>query len=169
MDMIGWSIIFGNLCSLLAMVTDTLSGAQKTVKRMLWVQNISQSLYCVGTLALKGYSGAVQNVVSILRNLAGIKKIDSKWVTWFFVVAGVVLGLVFNNIGWVGLLPVIANLQYTLVVFFVRENERALKVSFLISAIFFSVFSLAILNFVGVVTNLVVAVSTGVFLLRKTK
>ena len=112
---------------------------------------------------------AVQNVVSIVRNFAAALDVKSKLLEWLLVILGVVLGIAFNNLGWIGYLPVIANLQYTLVVFFVRENERALKVSFLISAIFFSVFSLAILNFVGVVTNLVVAVSTGVFLLRKTK
>ena len=168
-EMISANIIIGNLCSLLAMGTDTLSGAQKTTKRMLWVQNISQTFYCIGAAALHGYSGAVQNVVSILRNFAGIKKIESKLITWALVVLGVVLGIVCNNLGWVGLLPVIANLQYSLVVFCLRGNERALKVSFLVSALMFSIFSFVILNFVGVITNLVVAVSTGIFLLKQRK
>lgn len=65
-----------------------------------------------------------------------------------------------------GYLPIIANLQYTLVVFRFKKNERAIKVSFMIAALMFSLFSLAIQNYVGVVTNLTVMVTTGIFLLK---
>ena len=161
-----YRLIIGNLCSLLAMGTDSLSSAQKTAKRVLWVQNLSQTIYCIGTILLRGYSGAVQNVVSIIRNLVAIKQITAKWIQWTLTILGVVLGLVFNNIGWAGLLPVIANLQYTLVVFAAGENERALKISFFASALMFAVFSGALMNIVGVITNLVVAVTTAIFLIK---
>lgn len=161
-----FNLIVGNLCSLLAMGTDSLSSAQKTAKQVLWVQNLSQLLYCIGTILLGGYSGAAQNVVSIIRNLIAIKQISKKWIQWTLVVLGIVLGLAFNNIGWVGLLPVIANFQYTLVVFRFRGNEKILKISFLASALMFAVFSGAILNVVGIFTNLVVAVTTFIFLVK---
>ena len=161
-----YSWILGNLCSLLAMITDSLSSAQKTAKRVLWVQNLSQTIYGIGSILLRGYSGAVQNVVSIIRNLVAIRQISAKWLQWTLTILGVVLGLVFNNIGWAGLLPVIANLQYTLVMFGFEGNERALKKSFFVSAILFAVFSGALLNIVGVITNLVVAVTTAIFLIK---
>ena len=161
-----FSFIFGNVCSLLAMGTDMLSSAQKTTKRVLWIQNISQLLYCIGAFVLGGYSGSVQNVISITRNLVAIKQISRKWIQWTLTILGVVLGIAFNTIGWIGLLPMIANLQYTLVVFRFKENERAVKLSFLVSALMFIVFSGAILNVVGVFTNLFVAVATAVFLIK---
>lgn len=160
------SIIFGNICSLLAMVTDSISSTRKTAKGVLWVQNASQLFYCIGTVALKGYSGAVQNVVSIVRNLVVIYGVNSKLIAWILVILGVILGLVFNNLGWIGLLPVMANLQYTLAVFRFHDNERAIKISFLLSAVMFSVFSVAILNIIGLFSNLVVAVTTAVFLIK---
>ena len=163
------NIVVGNVCSLLAMGTDTISSTQKTANRVLWVQTLSQLIYFIGTIVLKGYSGAVQNAVSIFRNLAAIKKINSKIVEWSFVVLGVALGLFFNNLGWVGLLPVVANLQYTLSVFRFKDNERALKIAFLISVVMFSIFNLALLNFVGFCTNLAVAVATAINLLKRTK
>lgn len=166
LNMDRYSLIIGNLSSLLAMGTDALSSAQKTTKRVLWVQNLSQLIYCIGAFLLGGYSGCVQNVVSIIRNIVAIKQVSKKWIEWTLTALGVVLGLVFNTIGWVGLLPVIANLQYTLVVFRFKRNERALKISFLASALMFSVFSGAILNIVGVFTNLIVAVTTTVFLIK---
>jgi hypothetical protein len=55
------------------------------------------------------------------------------------------------------------------VVFRFKKNERAIKISFMIAALMFSLFSLAIQNYVGVVTNLTVLVTTGIFLLRSYK
>ena len=161
-----WNILAGNICSLLAMGTDSLSSAQKTTTRVLWVQNLSQVIYCVGAVFLNAYSACAQNLVSILRNLIAICKISSKWLEWTLTILGVVLGLVFNNRGWVGLLPIIANLQYTIVIFRFRGNERILKASFLVNALLFSVFNGAVLSIVGVFTNLVVAISAAISLVK---
>ena len=154
------SIVIGNICSLLAMVTDSISSTRKTAKGVLVVQSMSQLLYCVGAIVLKGYSAAVQNAVSIIRNMVAIKKINSKLLEWILVLLGVALGLVFNNLGLIGLLPVAANLIYTLAIFKFKDNERALKIAFAICVGSFSVFNLAIMNFVGACSNFVVMVTT---------
>ena len=161
------SVIVGNVCSLLAMITDTISSTRKTAKGVLWVQCLSQFIYGVGTLVLKGYSGVVQNVMSILRNLAAIRNISSKVLEWAFVILGVVLGIAFNNLGLMGFLPVIANLQYTLAVFKFKDNEWALKLSFAISIFLFAIFNLAIFNYVGFASNLFVMITTLVVLFKK--
>lgn len=161
------NIVIGNICSLLAMVTDSVSATQKTVSRVLWVQTASQLIYGIGAVILRGYSAAVQNAVSIIRNLTAIKKVQNKAIEWSLVVLGVILGLCFNNLGWMGLLPVIANLQYTVAIFRFQNNDKALKISFLISALMFTCFSFVIYNFVGVFTNFVVAVTTLISLFKR--
>ena len=45
--------------------------------------------YFLSTMVLKGYSGAVQNGVSILRNLAALCKLNYKVIEWLLVAAGV--------------------------------------------------------------------------------
>ena len=163
------AVILGNICSLLAMVTDSISASRKTASGVLLVQNISQLFYGIGSILLKGYSGAVQNAVSIIRNFVAIRKIDSKVLEWFLVALGVVLGLAFNNLGAVGYLPVIANLQYTLAVFRFRDNERALKLSFQVTVAMFALFNLFILNLVGFFTNLTVFVTSQLMILKQKK
>jgi hypothetical protein len=158
--------IIGNLCSLGAMVTDTVSASCKSAKKMLLVQILSQFIYGVGAIALKGYSAAVQNAMAVLRNLAAIRNIQSKWVEWGLVAAGVVLGLVFNNLQWLGLLPVIANLVYSIIMFRFPDNERALKAAFIFNVILYAIFNAAIWNVVGAITNTVLAISTAIFLVR---
>ena len=159
-------LIIGNLCSLLAMLTDSFSSTRKTTKVVLRVQNVSQLIYCIGTVVLKGYSGAVQNAVSFLRNIAAIRNIQSKAVQWTLTALGVVLGVAFNNLGLIGLLPVVANLGYTIAVFRFRDNERALKTAFMLCVFCFAIFNIALYNVVGVISNTVVAVTAAISLIK---
>ncbi|MBE6007910.1 MAG: YgjV family protein [Lachnospiraceae bacterium] len=163
------SLIMGNLCSLAAMITDSISSSRKTAKGVLFVQTISQLFYLIGSVMLKGYSAAVQNAVSIFRNIAAIKEVDSRIVEWTFIIAGVVLGVVFNNRGALGWLPIIGNLEYSIAVFRFKDNEWALKFAFLITVILFTIFNVVILNFVGVVSNIIVVVATSIFLIKTKK
>ena len=73
-------IIIGNVCSLFAMISDAISGTRKKNSEILAIQIISQVFYGTGSFVLKGYSSVVQNVVGILRNLAGIKNIKNKFI-----------------------------------------------------------------------------------------
>lgn len=159
-------LIIGNLCSLLAMLTDSFSSTRKTTKDVLRVQNVSQLIYCIGTVILKGYSGAVQNAVSLLRNLAAIHNVQSKAVQWILAALGMVLGVAFNNLGLMGLLPVVANLGYTIAVFRFQNNERALKTAFMLCVFCFAIFNIALYNLVGMVSNLIVAATAAISLIK---
>ena len=165
----GWSLAVGNVCSLLAMGSDAVSAKQKTPRGVLLVQCVSQVFYVIGAVVLKGYSGAVQNAVSIVRNLSAAFKVGGKVVEWASVVAGVVLGVVFNNRGLLGWLPIVANLQYSLVVFRCGDDERLLKMSFLVAVVLFAFFNGVILNFVGVAANVVVLTMTALELWKSRK
>ena len=163
------SIIIGNLCSLLGMACDSFSASRKTTKGVLIWQSFGQFIYGLSSFVLKGYSGAAQCAVSILRNCVAIAKVNSKIVEWALILFGVVFGLYVNNLGLIGVLPVIANSEYSVAIFKFKDNERALKISFLICIVLFSIFNLYIKNFVGVATNAVVFASTAAFLVKKEK
>lgn len=162
-------IIAGNVFTLLAMVANAISSTRKTPKGVLWTQNISQAIYAASAIVLSGYSAAVQNVVSIIRNVAAIRNVKSKFLEWLLVILGVVLGIAFNNCSWVGLLPVIGNLQYTLAIFRFKDDERKIKIFFLISVIAFVIFNLAIFNYVGVVADSIVIITTSIILIKSPK
>lgn len=162
-------IVIGNLFSLLAMLADGIGASRKTVRGVLAMQTLGQGLFAVSAIALKGYSAAAQNFVSIVRLLFTLSEKRRQWLEAALIVLGVVLGLYFNNLAWVGLLPVIGNLEYAVVTLLCGKNERLLKLSFLIKCVLFSVFNAYIYNVVGVVSNIVVIVTTGMFLIRDGK
>ena len=101
-----------------------------------------------------------EKYLSIVRNIAAISKNQHKSIEWGLIIIGVVLGIMFNNRGVLGLLPVIGNLEYSIAIFKFIDNERALKISFAVLVIMFAVFNMYIMNFVGVAANAVVLSTT---------
>ena len=153
-------VVLGNVCSLGAMVADSISGRKKDPKEILTAQTISQVFWTAGSLILKGYSASVQNIIGILRNIASIRKINNRALEWTLILSGVVLGIAFNNRGLFGWLPIIANLEYSIAVFRFRDSEKNLKLCFLAGVILFMIYDFIILNYVGFVANIIVAIST---------
>ena len=160
------AIILGNIFSLCAMISDSISGTRKKHSEIMAVQIVSQFFYGASSIALKGYSSTAQNAVAVFRNLAAMKNIKSKVLEWILILAGVVLGVLFNNRGLLGWLPIVANLEYSVAVFKLKNNEKALKLAFIINMIMYAVFSAVIKNYVGVLSCTVIAVTTAVSLIR---
>ena len=50
-----------------------------------------------------------------------------------------------------------------------KDNERALKISFLVNVILFGIFNVVIWNFVGLISNIVVLVMLITFLVKDSK
>ena len=60
------------------MACDSFSASRKTARAVLVWQSIGQVIYGLSSFVLKGYSGAVQSVVSLLRNTVAIANIKSR-------------------------------------------------------------------------------------------
>lgn len=148
------------------MISDSISGTRKKHSEILAVQIVSQFFYSASSLVLKGYSSTVQSAVAILRNLAAIKNVKSKLVEWVLILLGVVLGIVFNSNGLIGYLPVVANFIYSVSVFKFKHREKTLKTIFIVNMIMFAVFNAVIMNYIGLFSCIVVAVSTLLSLVR---
>ena len=162
-------IIFGNVCSFLATITDSISSTRKTVKGVLGMQCLSQIIFIVVSIAFQGYADLVQNVVGLVRNLFAMSKKQVKGIEWVFVTLAVGLGLWFNNLGWLGLLPVLANFEYSLAVFRFADDERAMKVAFAVMNLLYMVYNFCMLNVVGGICSAVVIVTTVIYLVKNKK
>ena len=162
-------IIVGNVCSLCAMVTDSISGTRKKKNEILGLQTLSQVFYGIGSTILKGYSSVAQNIAGILRNIAAMKDIKSKAVEWALIAVGVVLGVAFNNRGLLGWLPIVANFEYSVSVFKFKNNERNLKLAFILNMIMYGIFSFVIKSYVGCIANFFTAATTAASLVKESK
>ena len=162
-------VLLGNICSLGAMISESVSSTREKRNEILGIQIISQFFYAAASVILKGYSSTAQNVAAVLRNLAAMKNVRSRFVEWFLIALGVILGLILNNRGLLGLVPILTNLEYSMAIFYFKTNERGLKWAFFINKIFYSIFSLSIMDYVGGISNIVTAVTTLISLFRTGK
>ena len=154
------SVFLGNFFSILATIADVWGSSRKSTRQLLWGQTVGQVFLAMSTFALRGYSALVQNIVSIIRNLTALTNKSSKILEYTLVVLGVVLGIVFNNMGLVGWFPILANLEYSVAIFRFKDSEILLKTALCICIILYTVFNLAISNYAGVVTNMAVLATT---------
>ena len=164
------NVLIGNFCSFVAMCMDSIGSSRKTARLMLFFQSLSQIAMATGAVFLGAYSAAVQNVVSFFRNMRAATNKGGKWLEWVFLAIAVVVGVycnfwLTNTIGvWIGMIPIVANVGYSLAVYFFGDDEFKLKIAFLLTNVVFGFFNLMIKNYVGFCTCVVVATTTAIFL-----
>ena len=160
-------IIIGNIISLFGSGGILISTAVKNKKNILKVQTAASFFLLASDIVLRGYSGAVQDLICIVRNLTVILGKKSKILNFFFIISGVALGVIFNNKGWLGLLPILANLQFSCIVLYPKADDIMLKASIFASNVCWAIYSLCILNYVNMVVNILICISAAVFVIRE--
>ena len=105
-------VLIANIIALIASVLMFLTGFLKKKGSILIVQTIQIGLSAVSNLILGGITGAIVNVISMIRNIFcyyGKLGILIKVVVTILTVS---LCLLFNNFGIIGLLPVVSTVSY---------------------------------------------------------
>lgn len=154
------AVIIGNVLTIIAIFFTYLNGTRKNKRDMIICDMGAAVGFTVADLVLKGYSGVVQNLVATIRNIVVLFFPKDKYIKWVLLVCGVVFGILFNNLGLVGLLPVVSAFWYSFCVINTNISARTLKFALVLNSISFAVYSIVILNFVGIVSNAGVAFTT---------
>ena len=160
------SIILGNIISGIGMLTLFISTLLQDKSRIIGLQAINHALSVIGGILLKGYSGVVQDAIALIRNVVVLREKQTKFLKILFVGLGLVLGILFNNRGWIGLLPIIGATEYAIVIVNEKTTERTIKKAIIVSTILWGIYSIFIYNFVNVVANLVTMISGILYLVR---
>ena len=148
-------VLISNLLSLVAqLLTINISLSENKIK-ILYMQFISMGFFALSSLLLKGYSAVVVDCVGIIRNIVVLKELNNRYVEYAFIVITIVLGILFNNMGFWGLLPLMANLLQTYAVMKKDLSMSSLKLLFGISFACWSLYDYLINNYVGAVFGLI--------------
>ena len=84
-------------------------------KHMLLWQVSDYIFTLIANLLLGGLTGAL-TIVSIVRNTLAITKRDNRLTTLILVIIQIVLGYYFNRLGYIGFLPIVASVSYTIAI-----------------------------------------------------
>lgn len=106
------NIIIGNIIALIASILMVYSGMLKQKKKILYFQTVQIGMSVISNIVLGGITGAIINGLSMVRNILCYKDklgIKEKMV---ITILAVILTFKFNNLGYIGLLPLISTVTY---------------------------------------------------------
>ena len=158
-------IIIGEIFSLLAALTLAYSTFSKKKSKMIWWQAINAIFYGLSNLFLGCYSAAVINILALSRNALVVKnKLDKKF-TIIICILIIIVGVYFNNRAWLGLLPIIASVQYTLCVFILKSAQH-MRIALIINLLQWMIFDFLIKAYPMFALDIIIIIVTLINFIR---
>lgn len=108
------TIIIANIIDFIAALIQVGSGAIKKKSKILAVQIVQLLMQGVSMLLVGGITGAISNVLSCWRNYLCYKEKLNKIWKGILIAASVAMTVLFNNQGWIGVIPVVVCTVYIL-------------------------------------------------------
>ena len=111
---LAFNIVVGNAISLIAGIFIILSMWVNDEKKAYKYQFLNAFILAISSVFFFSWTGVVTMAIAASRNLmVYYERLTWRW-TVFFIILSVVLGLLVNTMGFVGILPIIAIVQITL-------------------------------------------------------
>ena len=160
--------IIGNIVALIASLM-VYSGVIKQKKKILYVQAVQIGLSVISNIILGGIVGAIINALSCVRNILCYKdKLGIKEKIIITILA-LTLSISFNNIGIIGILPLISTIVYLWLMNI--ENVTKFKILIIFTMllwfiydIYIKSYSSAVFDFMNIIANIY-----SIFKIRKKK
>ena len=154
------SIIIGNIIALIASILMVYSGTSKQKKKILHFQTVQIGMSVISNIILCGITGAIINALSLIRNTLCYKdKLGLKEKVVITILA-TILTLKFNNLGYIGLLPLISTVTYIWLMNI--KNVKRFKLLIIFTMLMWFIYDIviksytsAIFDFINIVANIV--------------
>lgn len=173
-----FALIIANILSFLGNTTFTLSSIFKKKNWILLLQSIAHILSSIAEIINKAYSGLVQEIASLLRDLVLVfvnkdNKLLKIIITIIFVVIGSVIGTVLNfklnQNNWYDYLPILATISYTIFLIISEYSKKYQEVfikvglifnsiGWIIYTLFYKLYPPTIFNSITIISSLVTIV-----------
>jgi len=159
-------LIIGNIVALIASIIMVYSGFLKQKKTILYTQTIQIGLSVLSNIILGGITGAIINALSCIRNILCYRnKLNTK-AKIILILLATILSLLFNNLGIIGLFPVLSIIIYTL--FMNIKNVVKFKWLIVITMFLWLVYDLfiksytsAVFDFMSIIANIISIIQIG--------
>lgn len=135
-----------------------LSSISKTKKETFVCQILDTMFNTMANLLLKGYSGMITNLISLIRNILVFKNYINKWTQTILIILLFVIGSISNNHGLIGYFPIIASIEYTLIACRAESTIKSIKISLLINVILWGIYNFVI----GAYPMLIISIITSI-------
>ena len=151
--------ILGNIVSFIGCVLFGISTVCKKRDIMLKLQVLNSIPSAISSFMLWGITGGIINIIAFIRNFLAYKNKLTKSLTIILVVILAVISLYFNNLGIIGILPVIGCVEWTCALFLTKDIIKT-KFALFFNILFGTFYNAVILNIPGLLLNLTLICTT---------
>lgn len=152
-------IIIGNIVALIASLLMVYSGVLKQKKKILYVQTVQIGLSVISNIILGGIVGAIINGLSCVRNILCYKDKLGMKEKIIITILALILSISFNNIGIIGILPLISTIVYLWLMNIKSVTKFKILIIFTMSLWFIydiviKSYSSAVFDFMNIIANI---------------
>lgn len=159
--------IAGNIIMFVASIIMVLIGLAKTKKQGITWQSVQLALMGIASACLGSIPGAIANGMGFTRNLLSYNNKLNRTIQIILCIVATVSTLLFNNIGWIGYLPLLATLAYTWCV--TTQNLKFLKGVIAFTCVLWAIHDFTIQSYVGCIFNIFTIITCTIGIVRKDK
>ena len=159
-------MIIGNLISLIAAIFTIASSWSRERKRIFLYQAVQCFLLAIANIFFASLSGTTTFALCAIRNLLVAKDRFTGKVCMAFLIGVTTIGLIANNRGAVGLIPVLTTAIYTVACFYVKKT-KPVKINIIVNLTLWAIYDLFIRDLVSFTVDTVSAGTAVVSLFRR--
>ena len=163
------TVLIANIISFAGCILMVAIGLIRERKKILLTQCVLWAILTVSNLMLGGVTGAVSNIVSIVRNLYSLKWKLTLPVKIGFIAVQTAITAFTNELGLIGWLPTLAAASFT----FLMDVKDAVKLKYVIifGQTLWAIFDFSIQNYTACAFDIMTLVSTciGIMMLLKAR
>lgn len=153
------SIIIGNIIALIASILMVYSGMLKQKKKILYFQTVQIGMSVISNIILDGITGAIINALSMIRNILCYKNKLGLKEKIIITILAIILTFKFNNLAYIGLLPLISTVSYIWLMNIKDVRKFKLLIIFtmlmwLIYDVVIKSYTSAIFDFMSIIANM---------------
>ena len=160
-------IIIANVIDSFAALIQVGTGFVKRKNRILIMQIIQLLMQGTSMFILGGVTGAVSNVLSCLRNYICYKeKLNTPWKI-FFIAASVVMTILLNEQGLLGVLPAAVCIVY--IIFMDIKDPIKFKILVMLTFVPWLIYHLVLRSYVGAISDAATIAASAVTVIKMYK
>lgn len=161
-------LVIGNIFSLLCAICIAMSVVKKSKKDFMYWQIGCTLFGGIANIILYAYAAFVISSVSLIRDILSYKNKLTKNITIVLLIISIIIGLYANNLGIIGLLPIIASASYTLCIY-ITKNEQQMRWALVSNLSLWFIHNLYIQAYPSALANIVLCIWTFIQILRNRK
>jgi len=155
------TFIIAQIFGLLGALSMLLSSWQKTRKRVLMLIALDSIFYFLQYIILGALSGALANVVGIIRTLVFMHKKEYKLlqkdiILYLIITTYVIVGI-FTYDGIISMFPIIVSISYSIVLW--QDNVKKIRIGSAIMIFSWIVYNLSVQAYVGAIVETILFIS----------